>query len=478
MPQQARAFAADTTEAGDTAALRHGWRVFGVTSLGLLLCFLNSSTLQVALPTLARELGTGVAAGWILLSYMLVNTVCILAFGRLSDLVGRRRLYIFGLVVFMLGCAGCAAAPSLGLLIAARVVQGIGAAAIIANNAALLADAFPKHALAVALGYNSTISAIAQVSGPALGGAVITLFGWQAVFLFNLPFGMLSLLLGLRILRPVPPRAGERFDALGCALSMLLLGSLVVALSGGPGMEGAPRLVAGLVALLALPAFLLSQLRRPHPLVDLRLFRDPGLCACFTGVCLVAAALAGTGLVAALFLQSVQAQSAFGAGWRVMALAAGMVTAGQLVARILLVLPAALAGAAGAGLMMVALAVLAALLSPQLPYPVLAAGLFLVGFGNTCFMSPCTGAVMLRAPAERRGMANGLRATLQNTGMLVGTAVTAALAGRAALGPEAGGAALGSYRLALAILALATALAAAIMLAAWWRERPGLSAPR
>ena len=474
----------------DKAALRQAWKVFGATSLGLLLTFLNSSSLQVALPTLTRAFDASpAAASWILLSYMLANTVCILAFGRLSDIIGRRRLYIAGLIVFLIGCLASAFAPNVPTLIALRVLQGVGAAAIIANNAALLTDAFPRASLGTALGLNATVAAIAQVCGPAFGGAVVSLFGWQAAFLYNLPFGLIGLLLAFKVIRPMPPRPKERFDLLGSLLSAAALAGFVMALSLGStqGWTSPLALSGALLAVLAFPAFLLSQVTRPHPLLDLAMFRDGSLSVAFAGVLVTTSALTGSGLITALYLQSVQGLDAFAAGTRVMAMAVGMAAAAQIVSRLMRRIPAAVLGATGLSIIAAAQVTLLLSLSPHTPGWLVGLLLFLIGFGNTCYQTPCTNFVMLRVPAERRGVANGIRSTLQNTGMLTGTALSVALAAtilphglKERLYGAASGALTASeaamlidgFRLSLGVLAVSAAASALAMLETARRNRP------
>ena len=203
---------------GEAAAAdaRYAWRVFSVTTLGVILTAVNSSTLDVALPTVARHFNaTPSQASWILLSYMLVNTVLILAFGRLADLLGRRLLYIAGLAVFTVASLGCGFAPSADVLIVLRALQAVGAASVVTNTTALLVDAFPPRLLSIGLGMNITAISASQVAGPLVGGAMVTWFGWRAVFLFNVPTGLVGVVWGLIVLRRMP-RPAQRDCSLIC----------------------------------------------------------------------------------------------------------------------------------------------------------------------------------------------------------------------------------------------------------------------
>lgn len=475
----------------EAARLRRAWRVFAVTSLGVMLTFLNSSTLNVALPSLAQHFRAGPAeAGWVLLSYMLFNTVFILIFGRLSDLLGRRRLYLLGLTLFILGSLGCAFAPSMPALVALRAVQAIGAAAVITNTTALLTDAFPSHALSLGLGWNATMAAAAQVAGPVLGGAVVEAFGWRAVFLFNLPFGLIGLALAWRVLGRARPAPAERFDMLGSALFLAALGGLLVALStgGAQGWGSLPCLLGFTLAALTGPAFLLSQKARAQPLLDLALFADPARRAAYLAVATVAAAQNGGALLLALFLRSVQGMDALAAGGRVMIMALGMMAMAPLAGRLATRLPSRPLCATGLALIAAGLLGLAAILHPGLGDVPVALGLMLVGLGTGLFMTPNTASIMTSVGPARRGVANGVRSTLQNTGSVVGMAAGLALATGAlsaesksavygtslALVPASEVEALvGGYRAALAMLGGLALLG----LAALWQGRSRAGSP-
>lgn len=423
--------AADMNREKDEAAqMRQAWRVFSVTTLGLMLTFINSSTLNVALPAVSRHFGASPAqASWILLSYMLVNTIFILVFGRLADLVGRRRLYLMGLSIFTLASLACGFAPSANALIAFRVVQAIGAAAIITNTTALLTDAFPRHALGIGLGMNSSMAAAAQVLGPVVGGAMATAFGWRAVFLFNLPIGLVAIAWAAVTLRKVHMRSHERFDLLGAVLSLLMLGGFIVALSmgGSQGWNSRIVLIGVAAAVVAAPLFLLSQLRRRDPLVDLTLFRDQDRAFAYATTMIVTLVVTGTALIMSLFLQAVQGYDAFGAGLRVMPAALGTMLAALVVGRLVLRFGSSTLCAIGMGLAAAGLALMLTGLRADAPYAPVGIGLLLLGLGSGTFQTPNTSSIMISVAANRRGIANGIRSMLQNTGHVTGAALSLAI---------------------------------------------------
>src|SRR3954453_6123513 len=164
------------------------WWALSVTSLGMLLATINSGTLIIALPDLERALHTGLLTlVWVILAYMIASTVLVLTAGRLSDLFGRKLVYVGGFVVFALASLGAGFATDPTQLILWRILQGVGGAFLFANAAALVTDAFPREELGLALGTNTMVAAVGLVIGPVLGGALVSI-SWHWVFWFNVPF--------------------------------------------------------------------------------------------------------------------------------------------------------------------------------------------------------------------------------------------------------------------------------------------------
>ncbi|MEE3853106.1 MFS transporter [Gordonia sp. LSe1-13] len=408
----------------------HPWRVFAATSTGVVAVFVSMSGLTVALPTLTRELGASAAqATWILLGYMVVTTALILVFGRLSDIVGRRPLYLCGLVVFTVATALCVFSPTAGWLIAARVLQGIGAAAVVTNNTSLLTDTFAPHLLGRALGSNATVAAVAQVLGPVVGGAATAVFGWRGLFLAVLPVAAAATVASLAVIPRMRPPASRRepFDVTGAILSCVLLTLVVLALT--PGLTTAPWAPWAFwtAAAVTAAAFVVVQVRRRHPLVDLSLFRSRGIALVLLAALLIAVATYAVPLLISMFAQAVDGSSPFVAGLLVTPMALGTViaayAAGHLVNRFT---PRALSSC-GMGLTAVGLLATTAALSAGGGTAVVAVALSVIGCGIGLFMTPSTSALMLSVESDRRGIANGLRSTLQNVGNLLSTAIVLAV---------------------------------------------------
>lgn len=408
----------------------HPWRVFAATSIGVIAVFVAMSGLTVALPTLSRELdATPTQTTWILLGYMVVTTALILVFGRLADIVGRRPLYLSGLIVFTLASALCIVSPSAEFLMVARILQGVGAAAVVTNNTALLTDTFPPHLLSRALGWNATVAALGQIIGPVVGGAATALIGWRGLFVAVLGIALIATVSSLLVIpRSVGRiRSREPFDLAGALLATTLLTVVVLALSPGPGSAAWLPWSYAAVGVIVAVVLVVVQRRRAHPLIDLTLFADRGISLVLLAGLLTATATYAVALIISLYVQAVDGTSPFVAGLLVTPVAAGTViaasAAGWLVTRIA---PRTLA-ASGMVLNTAGVLGVALVLSADGSLPVTALFLFLIGTGIGLFMTPSTSVLMLTVPAQRRGIANGMRSTLQNVGNLLSTAIVVAI---------------------------------------------------
>lgn len=249
--------------------------------LSMLLASLGTSIANVGLPTLAQVFHASFQElQWIVLAYLLAITTLVVAVGRLGDIFGRRRLLLIGIVAFTMASALCGFAPTLGLLIAARAAQGIGAAFLMALAMALVGEAVPKGKIGRAMGLLGTMSAIGTALGPSLGGVLNGALGWRAIFLVNVPLGLLALHLAHRHL-PVdgrelkPVRAG--IDTVGTLLLALTLAAYALAMTTGRGDFGLLNVVLLLAAAAGAAIFAVAEARAPSPLLRWQMLRDSGL---------------------------------------------------------------------------------------------------------------------------------------------------------------------------------------------------------
>jgi EmrB/QacA subfamily drug resistance transporter len=390
----------------------------------MLLAATNSGTLIIALPDLERALHADLLAlVWVILSYMIVSTVLVLSAGRLSDLFGRKQAYVSGFLLFSLASLGAGFAGDATQLILWRIAQGVGAAFLFANAAALVTDAFPKHQLGLAMGTNTMVAAIGLVLGPVLGGALVSI-AWQWVFWFNVPLGLAAAAWGAAILHELGSQDTNRgLDLAGVTAFVAGLTGLVLAVSKG-GISGwnDPVVIGGLVvAAVLLPAFVLIERAGRAPMLDLSIFRNR-LFAAATG----AAFINGLSRFALMFLfvfyfQGVKGDDPVLAGVKLAPMALGMLVASPLAGTWADRHGSRALAAAGMILSAIGLALMTTL-GVDSPYWQSAIWLALVGVGSGMFNSPNTAAMMGTVPVNRRGIAAGTRTMLQNTGAVLSIA--------------------------------------------------------
>ncbi len=275
-------------------------------SLSMLLSSLDTSIANVALPTLAQAFTASFQeVQWVVLAYLLVITTLIVSVGRLGDIVGRRRLLMAGIFLFTVASVLSGVAPTLWLLIAARAAQGLGGAIMMALTMAIVGETVPKEKTGSAMGLLGTMSAIGTALGPSLGGALIAGFGWRAIFLINLPMGILTFLLAHHYLpadHQVPKTDWAGLDNLGTLLLALTLAAYALAVTIGRGSFGSLNIALLVATAFGTGFFLFAETRVASPLIRLAMFQDPALSASLVMSALVATVVTTTLVVGPFYL--------------------------------------------------------------------------------------------------------------------------------------------------------------------------------
>ncbi len=309
------------------------WWALSCTSLGMLLAATNSGTLIIALPDLERALKTSILSlVWVILAYMIASTVLVLTAGRLSDLFGRKRAYVGGFAVFALASLGAGFAADATQLILWRIAQGVGAAFLFANAAALVTDAFPREELGLAMGTNTMVAAIGLVLGPVLGGALVAI-GWQWVFWFNVPFALAGALWGGLVLHELArPDSVRGYDIPGVLAFVLGLTGLVLGVSrGGISQWNDPIVIVSLIAAaVLLPLFVLIERRSRAPMLDLAIFRNRLFATATAAAFINGMSRFALMFVFVFYFQGAQGDDAVTAGIKLAPMAIGMLVASPL----------------------------------------------------------------------------------------------------------------------------------------------------
>jgi len=400
---------------------RRGWVTLNIW-IGAYMSTLDASIVNISLPTIVRSLDTHLTAvAWVVMAYLIVITGCLLLMGRLSDLFGQRRIYLLGFLTFTLGSAFCGFSPTIYFLIGSRMLQGLGASALMANGSAILTTAYPEEDRGKALGILGSVISAGFLTGPILGGFLVEHLGWRSIFFINLPIGAIGIYLSSKVLDKDGSAEKARLDLLGALLIFLFLASLLLFLNRMA--RGSGPLLWGWVfpLLLCLGLFILVELRSPSPLVDLKLFRRrlfvASLGASFFSFWMGAAHT----FVMPFFLQNILEFSPAKAGMFIFPVGLTvMATAplgGRFSDRVGVRIPATL------GLTLTALAVFSfTLLTPSANDLDILWRQVVLGMGISFFNPANNSAIIGSLPREKVGLASSFLALSRNLGLVIGVA--------------------------------------------------------
>ncbi|KMO27996.1 multidrug MFS transporter [Methylobacterium aquaticum] len=406
-------------------------RLWAMLAIGIAMSMavLDGAIVNVALPVMARDLQVSPGAAiFVTNGYQLAVTAALLPLASLGDILGYKRVYCTGLALFAAASLACALAGSLPVLVAARIVQGLGAAGIMSVNIALVRFIYPQRMIGRGVGTMALIVAVASAAGPSVAAAVLSVASWPWLFLVNVPLGLAALTLATRML-PVTPRSGARFDGVSALLNALFFGLLITGVDGlgEPGRSGtALALLAG--ALLVGTAFVWMQTRLPAPLLPIDLLRIPVFAlSMVSSVCSFSAQMMAY-VALPFYFQDVLHLTSTQTGvlmtpWPI-AIAVIAPFAGRLADRY----PPGLLGGIGLVALSAGLALMASAPPDASPLAI-ALRLTLCGLGFGLFQSPNNKVIITSAPRERSGGASGMQSTARLLGQSLGAAMVAVIFG-------------------------------------------------
>lgn len=405
------------------------WWVLLAVGLALFLGSVDGSIVNVAVePLMAALQADFPTVQWVIIAYLLTLTLLLVGMGRLADMIGKKRIFVTGILIFLTGSALCGLAISVYWLIAFRVVQAIGAAMIIALGTAILTEAWPAQQRGQVLGLAAGFISLGIVLGPVAGGLILGAWSWRYIFFVNIPVGAISLFLALRYLTPLPPQnRRERFDFLGAAVMGVGLLAFTLAVTAGQNLGFTDaRIVALLaIALGMLPLFVWVEQRVTFPIIDLSLFRSPTFSLNLFTATLAFIAISGVVLLLPIYLNLV--------------LSLQMTQIGMLMAAVplIMVLLQPLSGALSdrLGTRPVSLIGLCFIVAGYLTMTTLQADssplsfvvrMLPVSIGMAIFNSPNNSAIMGAVPRTRLGIASGILSMVRTLGQVTGIAALGA----------------------------------------------------
>ena len=405
------------------------WLVLISIGMGVFLSTIDGTIVTVALPTLVQQLETDFPTiQWVTLAYLLTVTVLLLSMGRLGDMIGKKRPYLAGMVIFGLSSALCGLAPSVHWLIAFRVPQAVGAAMMQALGTAIITEAFPASERGRALGIGGLLVSAGILTGPVLGGLLIDNAGWRFIFYVNVPVAVLGTLMVARFVPRGQRRPAQRFDVPGAVILGVSLAALMLALTFGQNWGWGDGRTLGLVGVFVVffAAFIVVELRVRQPMVDLSLFLNPQFALSLTMAIIVFIAVASR-VVIPFFLEQGQGLSNTQIGFILAVWPLGIAAVAPLAGWLSDKIGSMRISTLGLVVSAVGYWLAGALLSLRLSPLAFALLIAPTGMGVGLFQSPNNSAVMGSVPRERLGLASGFLALTRNMGQLVGTAAVGAL---------------------------------------------------
>ena len=403
-------------------ANKNRWLILLIVVMFPFMACLDGSIVNVALPTIANQLGVSMAAiSWVVSIYLITITALILLFGRLGDILGTVRIFRLGVLLFLLGSLLCGLTNSYSLLLASRALQAVGGAATAATNQGIITQTFPPGERGRALGINGTFVALGSMAGPPLGGLIISYFHWHNIFLINIPIGLIFFCLGLKYL---PKQIRERRGKLDYAGAALLISSLTLLFYGLSSSQNAGFsqiiIIASILGgILLLTGFILWERESPHPLLDLTIFRNR-----LFSLSLICAFLAFMAVYSLNIIQPFYLEEVLGLPPRTTGL---LLMTFPLVASVIAPISGYLSDKIGSELLTAIGFILTAtglfLLSSLKETLALASIIVFIGLtslGSSMFQSPNTSLIMSSVPRDKVGVAGSINALARNLGMVLG----------------------------------------------------------
>ena len=404
---------------------RRRWWILAVLCLSLVVITLDNTILNVALPTLVRDLdASNSQLQWIVDSYTLVFAGLLLTAGSLGDRFGRKGALQVGLVIFALGSGLSALAQDPNQLIATRALMGVGGAFIMPATLSILTNVFPSEERGRAIGVWAGVSGLGVALGPLLGGFLVEHFGWHEIFTVNLPIVVVALVAGAYLLPSSKDPAAPKLDLPGAGLSIAGLATLVYALIEAPAMGWTdPTILTALGAgIVLLVLFAIRELHTDHPMLDVTFFKNPRFTAASSAITLVFFAMFGYSFLLTQYFQFVLGYSAAETGVRMLPLALTLMVTAPLSSRIVERIGTKLVVFTGLTLVAAALALQLGLTADS-PYSQVVWRMMLLAVGMGLTMAPATESIMGSLPLAKAGVGSAMNDTTRQVGGALGVAV-------------------------------------------------------
>lgn len=406
------------------------WQILAVVLFGPFMSTLDSSIVNVALPIMANKLHVGIdSIQWVVTSYLIVISASILVFGRIADIKGKIRVFKYGFIIFSLGSLLCGISKTISFLVISRIIQAVGAAMFMACNQGIITSVFPITERGRALGIVGTVVALGTMVGPPLGGILVGVFNWEAIFLINVPLGIIAFALGFKILpKDEEVRTGERFDIIGALVFAVAIISLFWSMLSGEnlGWNSGIIITGFVIAIINLILFYLWENKSHQPMLDFSIFHNTLFTISIFCGFISFVVIFCTNILHPFYLQYVLNIKPAGAGILMIIF--------PISVSIIAPLSGYLSDKYGSkvltliGLTITAAGLLAvSFLNEKSSIFDIISRIAVIGIGNGFFQSPNNALVMSAAPRDKLGVAGSVNALVRNLGMVFGIAFSITL---------------------------------------------------
>lgn len=401
------------------------WLVLATIGMGIFLATVDGSIVNVALPTLVNKLGTDFSViQWVVLSYLLTVTTLMLSIGRLGDMLGKKKLYGLGFILFTSGSLLCGLSPNVYWLIGFRVFQGVGAALIMALGMALVTEAFPPNERGKAIGICGAIVSVGIAIGPSLGGVILNFMDWQWIFLVNLPIGVIGTYMVFKFVFSSTPLSNQKFDYPGATTLFLSLLSLLVALTFGQqnGFNHPLVLVLAVSSAVFLFGFIRIEQKSSHPMMDLSLFKNRRLSVNLFNAFIAFIGVAGTIILLPFYLQNILNHSTIVVGLLLCVIPVTLGIASPIAGNLSDKFGSRYISTFGLVIVLFGFYT-ASTLTAETTIPGYILKLMPLGLGMGIFQSPNNSSIMGAVPKHHLGIASGMISVSRTLGQTIGTSV-------------------------------------------------------
>nr|WP_046507248.1 MFS transporter [Paenibacillus riograndensis] len=413
----------------DAAVQKKRWLILIVLNLFTFMSTLDGSIVNIALPVLVKQLHLPMAqVEWVTTGYLMAICSAVLFFGKLGDIAGKIRIFKIGTVIFILGSLLCGLSASLPLLIASRVIQAIGASMTMANSQGIVTDIFPATERGKALGLIGTFVSLGSIAGPSLGGIIVSTLGWEYIFWVNVPIGLIAIVLGWKVLPKDLIRVKSKIDLPGSLLFAVFIVTLFAGMLLGQQVGyGDSRIISALAAAAAaFIVFLIVELRRSQPLLQLSLFKNPLFSLSILCAFLVFVANFCFNIIAPFYAQNMLNLSPFYAGFLLMLFPISMVIVAPLSGALSDKIGSEFLTFAGLIVMVIAQFGLARLHDGS-AVALVGVWIAMLGIGSGLFQSPNNSLIMSTVPRTQLGSAGSVNSLVRNVGMVVGITIATSI---------------------------------------------------